>query len=300
VYELSDYSEIRNVLGRYFQYGDDKEWQRLGALLAEDFEYAADGQLTRGREAYIRSTMAAAVPALPHGRHLLCNTVIEIREESATASSDWIWVAALGVPASMQLSVLGMGRCTDLLGKMGGRWLLRRREGQSTAMPAGPLSRTGRVVTELSETPDEEAIRNVLGRYYQLVDDHDYATWGSLVADRYKLLVNGRITEGREANTSEHIDEHPVTQPRAHHLLTNTTIEIDCQRATASSDWIWVAQVEVQSYKRLLVLEMGRAVDVLGKFDGQWKLIERDQRPFFFQPPRDTSRTVRSAVRGDA
>jgi hypothetical protein len=131
---------------------------------------------------------------------------------------------------------------------------------------------------------DEEAIRNILGRYYQYVDDHDYFGWGTLLSEDFSMVINGRVTEGREANTAEHLDEHPLTYPQGRHLLTNTVVTIDGDEATTTSDWMWVGEVGILRSKQLLVLEMGRAVDSFRRTDGQWKMSARDQRPLFFRP----------------
>jgi hypothetical protein len=132
--------------------------------------------------------------------------------------------------------------------------------------------------------PDEEAIRNILGRYYQYVDDHDYISWGSLLSEDYQMVINGRVTEGRDANASEHVDEHPLSYPQGRHLLTNTVVAVDGDQASTTSDWIWVGEVGVLNSRQLLVLEMGRAVDTFRRIEGEWKLSARDQRPLFFQP----------------
>jgi hypothetical protein len=135
-----------------------------------------------------------------------------------------------------------------------------------------------------ADVPDEEAIRNILGRYYQYVDDHDYANWGTLLSEDFRMVINGRLTEGRDANTTEHVDEHPLSYPQGPHLLTNTVVTVNGDDATTTSDWIWIGEVGVLKSKQLLVLEMGRAVDTFRRIDGEWKMTSRDQRPMFFQP----------------
>ena len=140
-------------------------------------------------------------------------------------------------------------------------------------------------MTSTEAIPDEEAIRNVLGRYYQYVDDHDYASWEALLSEDFRMVIGGRVTEGRDANAAEHVAEHPLSYPRGRHLLTNTVVAVDGDQASTTSDWIWVGEVGVLRSRQLLVLEMGRAVDTFRRIDGAWKISARDQRPLFFQPP---------------
>jgi hypothetical protein len=126
--QVSDYSEIRNVIGRYFQYGDDNDWKTWSTLLTDDFVLDVNGAVVRGREANFQSHVDLHGPQVPHGRHLAANFVIEVDGDNATASFDWIWVASIGVPSSMHLSVLEMGRSVDTFRKVEGVWLMSSRD----------------------------------------------------------------------------------------------------------------------------------------------------------------------------
>ena len=125
---VSDYAEIRNVIGRYFQYGDDNDWQTWSSLLTNDFVLDVNGHVVRGREANLQSHVDLHGPQVPHGRHLAANFVIDVNGDSGTASFDWIWVASIGVPSSMHLSVLEMGRSVDTFRRVDGAWLMSSRD----------------------------------------------------------------------------------------------------------------------------------------------------------------------------
>jgi hypothetical protein len=126
--EVSDYAEIRNVIGRYFQYGDDNDWETWATLLTEDFVLDINGHVTRGRDANLQSHIDLHDAQVPHGRHLGANFVIEIVGEDGSASFDWIWVASIGVATAMHLSVLEMGRSVDTFRKIDGSWLMSARD----------------------------------------------------------------------------------------------------------------------------------------------------------------------------
>jgi hypothetical protein len=126
--QVSDYAEIRNVIGRYFQYGDDNDWQAWSTLLTEDFVLDVNEHVVRGREANLKSHIELHGAQVPHGRHLAANFVIDIDGDTASASFDWIWVASIGVPSSMHLSVLEMGRSVDKFRNIDGTWLMSSRD----------------------------------------------------------------------------------------------------------------------------------------------------------------------------
>jgi hypothetical protein len=126
--QVSDYAEIRNVIGKYFQYGDDNDWDAWATLLTEDFTLDINGHVVAGREANLKAHVDLHSPDVPTGRHLGANFVIDVDGNSATATFDWVWIASIGVPSSMHLSVLEMGRSVDTFRKIDGRWLMSARD----------------------------------------------------------------------------------------------------------------------------------------------------------------------------
>jgi SnoaL-like domain len=124
--QISDYAEIRNVIGMYLQSGDDNEWQTWATLFTEDFTLDINGHVVQGREAN-RKAIEIHRRQVPHARHLSANFVLDIDGDSATASYDWIWVAGGGIPSSLHLSVLDMGRSVDTFRRVRGRWLVTAR-----------------------------------------------------------------------------------------------------------------------------------------------------------------------------
>jgi ketosteroid isomerase-like protein len=140
----SDHAEIRNVIGRYFQYGDDNDWQTWATLLTDDFVLDVNGHVVSGRDANLQGHIDLHSPQIPHGRHLGANFVVDIDGDTAVASFDWVWVASIGVPSAMHLSILEMGRSVDSFRKVENRWLMASRDNRplffhpETARPENP------------------------------------------------------------------------------------------------------------------------------------------------------------------
>jgi len=128
---MDDYGSIMNIMGLYFQYTDDGDWESWSSLVTEDFRLDVNGRVTQGREECKRDHIKSHGPRKPHGRHFMANPVIEVMGDTARATFDWQYVAefSLGMPtASKALLVVEMGRSFDDFRRENDRWYLSARD----------------------------------------------------------------------------------------------------------------------------------------------------------------------------
>ena len=111
-------SEIRNIVSRCCQLVDDRRFDELVQCFAPDAELVFDGETFVGHDTLLARWQASPARS---GKHLTTNTVVEISGTTATATSDFVYVWADHTLGSM-------GRYTDQLVLLAGRWVLRRRE----------------------------------------------------------------------------------------------------------------------------------------------------------------------------
>jgi 3-phenylpropionate/cinnamic acid dioxygenase small subunit len=86
-----------------------------------------------------------------------------------------------------------------------------------------------------------EAIRNLLGRYCELMDAAEWTKVGELFADAKLVGPDGKdVAEGAEAVAKlyRHGTKLYDGSPRTRHLTSNTVIQIDGDNATARSSYV--------------------------------------------------------------
>jgi nitroreductase len=110
--EMTDAQEIVNVMSRYCRAVDDREFDALGALLAEDVRFEM-GDVTESRGELLEYIQANLWPA---GRHIYANPVITVDGDTAHVDSDWVWFNPDLVPTRS-------GRYSDDLRRIDGRWV---------------------------------------------------------------------------------------------------------------------------------------------------------------------------------
>jgi hypothetical protein len=112
---------------------------------------------------------------------------------------------------------------------------------------------------------EDEAIRQHISRYFQLLDDRDYEGWVALLVDGAKVTING-------------VDKWPpdvqVPGQRGQHISVNPIIDVDGDTATAVFDYFYVAEIGPPGFQELKVFNAGRYHDRLVKRDGGWLLTE--------------------------
>lgn len=120
---------------------------------------------------------------------------------------------------------------------------------------------------------DEQQIRRTLGEYSQRLDDGRFDEWSDLFADDARLVLMGRVTEGRDA-----IRNYMMTVQgegrRGMHVTTNSLIEVDGESdgATATTDYLFVRPTA----EGIGVIAAGRYIDQLVRDDGRWRFQVRE------------------------
>jgi uncharacterized protein (TIGR02246 family) len=117
---------------------------------------------------------------------------------------------------------------------------------------------------------DEEAIRRTLALYCQLCDDGRFEEWAELYTDDATFTVMGRTHEGRDA-IRRFIEAGQPPERRGKHVCANPLIEVDGDRATAATDYVFVAR----DAERLVVTSAGRYHDRLVRDGDRWRFAER-------------------------
>lgn len=127
------------------------------------------------------------------------------------------------------------------------------------------------------QVPAHEAIRNLLGRYCELIDAGDIDGVAGLLAgavlrdDAGNELVRGQDGVARlYAGTRLHGDG----TPRTRHLTTNSIIEVDedAGTATARSTYVVFQATDTLALQPIIA---GRYRDRFARRDGRWSFTER-------------------------
>jgi ketosteroid isomerase-like protein len=125
--------------------------------------------------------------------------------------------------------------------------------------------------------PPHEAIRNLLGRYCELMDAGDFAGIGELFADA--VVADEHGTEvARGADGVRRLYEKTRVYdgwPRTRHLTTNTIIDVDEVRGTATARSAYVV-LQATDALALQPIIAGRYADTFQRHpDGHWAFAER-------------------------
>jgi hypothetical protein len=125
---------------------------------------------------------------------------------------------------------------------------------------------------------DTDGIRNLLGRYCELIDAGDYEGVGELFADGALADEHGNeFARGATAVAESYArtnKPHGGT-PRTKHLVTNTVIEIDAddKGATARSSYLVLQATDALPLQPIIT---GRYRDRFARDDaGEWRFAER-------------------------
>jgi uncharacterized protein (TIGR02246 family) len=130
--QLVDREAIRDLLARYPQAFDDRDWDGWARLWTEDVEWIVDGTPIVGLEA-VREFMVGCLPHDYASKHLCGNPVIELGDDGVTAHArtDVVWIAA-----NYENTIVA--RYVDDLVKRDGRWLIARRDEVVVPRVPGP------------------------------------------------------------------------------------------------------------------------------------------------------------------
>ena len=124
---------------------------------------------------------------------------------------------------------------------------------------------------ERHEQDDRRAIARLLAEYCHLCDDGDF----DALVDRFTIdgsfVLFGQETTGREA-LRRWYEEMQRPERRGKHITGNMVVDVHGDRATAASDFVFVARVD----GRLAPLMAGRYVDELHRHGGRWLIGRRE------------------------
>jgi uncharacterized protein (TIGR02246 family) len=126
IQRLEDIEEIRTLLLDYGRFLDARDLPAYSRLFAKDGEWVGgfgSAQGPAGILAFMEKNLGTA-PNRNNTHHILSNFVIDVKGDTATAWSRWMFVtpAADGKPVISQ-----SGRYDDILVRENGRWRFKRR-----------------------------------------------------------------------------------------------------------------------------------------------------------------------------
>jgi hypothetical protein len=125
---------------------------------------------------------------------------------------------------------------------------------------------------------DEDAIRNLLGRYCEAIDAGDFDGVGALFADGTLADEHGNeLARGADAVAAfyRQVDKLYDGSPRTKHLVVNSIIEVDAGAGSASARSSYVALQQTAGLP-LQPIIAGRYHDRFQRAgDGRWAFSER-------------------------
>ena len=130
----------------------------------------------------------------------------------------------------------------------------------------------------LQALEDREEIRALLLAYGRALDERDFAAFAELFAEEEGEWVGGLgAAKGREAIFAlmdESIGHNaPRTGPPSFHVFSNEQIEVDGDRAAATTKWIFVMQ---DADANPLWVYLGHYDDTFIREDGRWRFLRRE------------------------
>jgi uncharacterized protein (TIGR02246 family) len=123
---------------------------------------------------------------------------------------------------------------------------------------------------------DREEIRALILAYGQAHDHRDYRTFASLFATNGEWIGGLGSAKGPDAIFAlmdEKIGHHPLPNGSGtFHVMTNDQIEIDGDRASAVTKWLYITPSEDNSPKPTY---LGHYNDEFIRENGKWKFLRR-------------------------
>src|SRR5688572_2049066 len=127
------------------------------------------------------------------------------------------------------------------------------------------------VLKRLQVLEDREAIRSLIIAYGRAHDGRDYKAYSQLFA-RDGLWVSGMGTAQGPDAIFEFLDKSighdPVADSGTYHVMSNEQIDIDGDRASAFTKWVYLT---ISADNTPNVTYLGHYVDEFIREDGAWK-----------------------------
>jgi ketosteroid isomerase-like protein len=130
------------------------------------------------------------------------------------------------------------------------------------------------------DAADELAVRRVLAACCHRLDDGDFEGLGALYAEDGTFDYAGQGATGRDAVAQWFAERNPPER-RGKHLTVNVVVDVDGDRAHATSDYLFV-RMEDGGVRAALT---GRYEDDLVRADVRWLLARRVVVPFTTASP---------------
>ncbi len=112
-------------------------------------------------------------------------------------------------------------------------------------------------------------------QYRHQLDQRDFAAYSRLFTEDGEWLGNLGSARGPaaiEALLARTLAVYPDDSTRSHHLVANPVIELEGDRATAESTWVYITHDELG---RAVLSLLGHYEDVLVRAAGQWRFQRR-------------------------
>jgi len=142
----------------------------------------------------------------------------------------------------------------------------------------GTASAQSGLEQRIADLEAREAIRELIFAYGHALDHRDFIAFSSLFAREQGTWVGGfGSATGHDAifklmdETIGHAEEPTV--PTTHHVFTNIQIDVDGNKADATTKWIFVGSSASESPEWLF---LGHYEDQFVREDGHWVFLHRE------------------------
>jgi len=144
-------------------------------------------------------------------------------------------------------------------------------------MAAAHAAEPASLATRIQAIEDREAITRLLMEYGRSLDNRDFATYSNLFATHGEWIGSGNFGSYRgpaaikAAMEKTFANAKDIPKGTNFHIMSNVIIDLQGDRATASSKWIFYTLDKAKPEAAIA----GRYDDVLIRENGTWKFLKR-------------------------
>jgi len=117
---------------------------------------------------------------------------------------------------------------------------------------------------------DEDMIGRTLSEYSRRCDDGRFEELADLFTEDARLFVLDQVAEGREA-IRRYLETVQADGRRGLHVTTNSLIDVDGDKATAATDYLFVRPAS----EGVAIIAAGRYLDELVRHGAGWRFRAR-------------------------
>ncbi len=137
------------------------------------------------------------------------------------------------------------------------------------------MAKKSELDARLKRLEDVEGVWQLFMDYRRHLDARDFASYSQLFVE--DGVWSGNLGEARgpaeiEGLLVRTLEVYPDDSTRTYHLVCNPTVEVDGDRATAYSTWVFITR---DDRDQPVLSLMGHYDDVLVRSDGRWKFQRR-------------------------